>query len=103
MINGLFYFQNSVKDLIARDSFCAPEIEIFNAVKAWAVHNQDSDPSPILEVTRLPLMSMDELLNKVRPTSLVSPDSILDAIKVQTECRDMELKYRGILGTSCYI
>jgi hypothetical protein len=46
---------------------------------------------------------MQELLNKVRPTKLVSPDSILDAIKVQTECRNMELKYRGLLGNHMLI
>lgn len=89
--------QSSVKDLICRDSFCAPEIEIFNAIVLWADHNTGQDPTPILDAIRLPLMNMQELLNKVRPTKLVSPDSILDAIKVQTECRNMELKYRGLL------
>ncbi|CAG2188385.1 BTBD9 [Mytilus edulis] len=89
--------QSSVKDLICRDSFCSPEIEIFNSIVLWAEHNTGQDPTPILDAIRLPLMNMQELLNKVRPTKLVSPDSILDAIKVQTECRNMELKYRGLL------
>ncbi|KAL3875116.1 hypothetical protein ACJMK2_038050 [Sinanodonta woodiana] len=89
--------QNSVKDLISRDSFCAPEIDIFQAVREWAQHNQGHDPTPILEAVRLPLMTMPELLNVVRDTGLVSPDAILDAIKTQTESRDMDLKYRGFL------
>ncbi|XP_063426944.1 BTB/POZ domain-containing protein 9-like [Mytilus trossulus] len=89
--------QSSVKDLICRDSFCSPEIEIFNSIVLWSEHNTGQDPTPILDAIRLPLMNMQELLNKVRPTKLVSPDSILDAIKVQTECRNMELKYRGLL------
>lgn len=89
--------QTSVKDLICRDSFCAPEIEIFNAIVQWADHNTGQDPTPILDAVRLPLMNMQELLNTVRPTKLVSPDSILDAIKIQTESRNMELKYRGLL------
>lgn len=93
-----FGFQNSVKELISRDSFCAPENIIFNAVVKWTEHNQGQDPSPILECVRLPLMSMNDLLNVVRPTSLVSADSILDAIKLQTESRDMELNYRGSLS-----
>lgn len=84
--------------MISRDSFCAPEIEIFNSVREWAVNNEGQDPTPILEAVRLPLMTMHELLNQVRPTGLVSPDAILDAIKTQSECRDMELKYRGFLG-----
>nr|KAG5695211.1 hypothetical protein BaRGS_018333 [Batillaria attramentaria] len=89
---------NSVRDLIMRDSFCAEEIDIFRAVCEWAEHNQGVDPTPILEVVRLPLMSMNQLLNVVRDTGLVSSDSILDAIKLQTECRDMDLKYRGFLS-----
>lgn len=88
--------QASMRDLISRDSFWAPEIEIFQAVCNWADHNKGQDPTPILEVVRLQLMGMYELLNDVRNTGLVSSDSILDAIKIQTESRDMELKYRGL-------
>ena len=43
-------------------------------------------------------MGMTELLNVVRDTGLVSSDAILDAIKVQHQSRDMDLKYRGALG-----
>ncbi|KAK3093519.1 hypothetical protein FSP39_016697 [Pinctada imbricata] len=89
--------QSSVTALISRSSFYAPEIDIFNSVKDWADHNQGIDASPILESVRLSLMSMDELLNKVRPTGLVSADSILDAIKTQTESRILDLQYRGLL------
>lgn len=87
--------KTSVTELISRDSFCAPEIEIFTAIQRWAAENEGEDPTPILESVRLALMSMHELLNAVRETSFVSPDAILDAIKVQIECRNMELKYRG--------
>lgn len=91
----LILLQQSVKELISRDSFCAPEIEIFQSVQRWVQENSEIDPSEILESVRLALMTMQELLNNVRDTSLVSPDKILDAIKLQTECRNMELKYRG--------
>ncbi|GFR93773.1 BTB/POZ domain-containing protein 9 [Elysia marginata] len=89
--------QASMRDLISRDSFCAPEIEIFRSVCNWAEHNKGQDPTPILDAVRLQLMGMHELLNNVRQTGLVSSDAILDAIKVQTESRDMDLKYRGFL------
>ena len=87
-----------MKELISRDSFCAPEIQIFNAIREWANLNQSVDPTPILDAVRLPLMTMHELLNVVRDTNLVTADSILDAIKLQTESRDMDLQYRGFLG-----
>ncbi|XP_052263784.1 BTB/POZ domain-containing protein 9-like [Dreissena polymorpha] len=86
---------HSVKELISRDSFCAPEIDIFSSIQRWADENHGEDPTPILDSIRLSLMSMHELLNCVRETSLVSADSILDAIKMQTECRNMALKFRG--------
>lgn len=39
-----------------------------------------------------------DLLNVVRPTGLISPDQILDAIKAKNESRDMDLQYRGYLS-----
>ncbi|KAK6180857.1 hypothetical protein SNE40_008833 [Patella caerulea] len=89
--------QNSVKELIARDSFYAHELDIFKSVCEWAEFNNGLDPTPILDSVRLPLMTMTDLLNNVRPTSLVPADCILDAIKTQTESRAMDLKYRGLL------
>ena len=85
-------------DVISRDSFCAPEIDIFKAIQSWAVRNPDESTSHIISAVRLPLMSLSELLNNVRPSNLVSADSILDAIKLKNESRDMELRYRGFLG-----
>ena len=100
-----FVSQSAMKDIISWDAFCASEIEIFRAVQAWVARNPDSDASPILRAIRLPLMSLDELLNIVRPSNLLAPDFILDAIKTKTESRDMELSYRGFLGVywmSCF-
>ena len=51
-----------------------------------------------MQHVRLPLMSLDDLLQRVRPSLLVPADAILDAIKVQTESRNTELSYRGFLG-----
>ena len=55
------------------------------------------DTLGIIAAIRLPLMTIDELLNDVRASSLVCPDAILDAIKVKNESRNNELKYRGFL------
>ena len=43
-------------------------------------------------------MNMHDLLNVVRPSSLMNADLILDAIKVRSESRDTDLNYRGLLG-----
>ena len=45
----------------------------------------------ILSAVRLSLMSTQDLLKVVRPTGLVLPDVLLDAIESKTERRDTEL------------
>ncbi|XP_014668255.1 PREDICTED: BTB/POZ domain-containing protein 9-like isoform X2 [Priapulus caudatus] len=90
---------NSLHVMISRDSFCANEIDIFRAVLRWTKVNSSEKEgiSEILNAIRLPLMTLPDLLNEVRPTGLMQPDAILDAIKERVELRVMELNYRGIL------
>ena len=93
-------FQNGVRALISRDSFCAPEVDIFRAVNEWVVNNAAADEDTkksILACVRLSLLSTQDLLKVVRPTGLVPPDIMLDAIQSKEESRDMDLKYRGYM------
>ncbi|CAH2256344.1 BTB POZ domain-containing 9 isoform X1 [Pelobates cultripes] len=89
--------KGALLDIIRRDSFAAPEKDIFQALMRWSKHNPKENHTEIMDAVRLPLMSLTELLNVVRPSTLLSPDSILDAIKVRSESRDMDLNYRGML------
>jgi len=95
-------------DLLVRDSFCVTEVEIFRAVLRWWRHNYaentailsgetTNELNSVLEAVRLPLISLTELLNEVRPSHLVTADVILDALKIRTESRDSDLPYRGQL------
>ena len=79
-------------------------MDIFKAAAAWVKANSDEDVensveecSDILSEVRLSLIPTQDLLKVVRPTNLVQPDILLDAIQARTEFRDMELKYRGFL------
>ncbi len=95
------FFQPGVKAIISRDSFCAPEVGIFCAIHKWVRTNDsasEEEIASILSSVRLSLMSTPDLLKVVRPTGLVSSDVVLDAIQSRTECRDMDLKYRGYLS-----
>lgn len=89
--------KGALLDIIQRDSFAAPEKDIFQALMRWCRHNPTENHKEIMAAIRLPLMSLTELLNVVRPSALLSPDAILDAIKVRSESRDMDLNYRGML------
>lgn len=42
-------------------------------------------------------MSISDLLNVVRPTGLISPEVILDAIAANTQTKYLNLNHRGLL------
>jgi BTB/POZ domain-containing protein 9 len=57
----------------------------------------DQPKKELISKIRLPLMKLDELLNQVRESNLISSNLILDAIKLKHESADMSLNYRGVL------
>ncbi|VDO78593.1 unnamed protein product [Heligmosomoides polygyrus] len=77
---------NAVTQLIARDSFCASEIDIFCAIRDWVKARPDMQVALLYICLRLSLISQRDLLNIVRPSGLFAPDTILDAIEEVTEC-----------------
>lgn len=91
--------QSALEVLLKRDSFCAAEVEIFLAVQMWCEANQcsASQHQKILQLVRLSLMTLDDLLGVVRPSGLVSADDILDTIKAQRDAKNLDLPYRGFL------
>ncbi|XP_067097277.1 BTB/POZ domain-containing protein 9-like [Osmerus mordax] len=90
--------KTAVLTVVRRDSFAASEKEIFQALCRWCRHNgEGAATQEVMSAVRLPLMSLTEMLNVVRPSGLLSPDDILDAIKIRSESRDMDLNYRGML------
>lgn len=53
--------QSALKAIISRDSFCAPEVHIFQGVYEWVERNTDLTPEQIQEILsqiRLPLISL---------------------------------------------
>lgn len=91
--------QTALLTVVRRDSFAASEREIFQALCCWCRHNSEGPVAQeVMSAVRLPLMSLSEMLNVVRPSGLLSPDDLLDAIQTRSESRDMDLNYRGMLS-----
>ncbi|WKY10431.1 hypothetical protein Q1695_002638 [Nippostrongylus brasiliensis] len=91
---------NAVTQLIARDSFCASEIDIFCAIREWVKAHPDMQAAAVEMLTkclRLSLINQRDLLNIVRPSGLFAPDTILDAIEEQDKKRTTDLTHRGFL------
>ncbi|XP_031623823.1 BTB/POZ domain-containing protein 9 [Contarinia nasturtii] len=87
--------QDSLCTLLQRDSFFAPEVNIFNAVYDWCKNNPNADIETVVSFVRLPLMNLKQLLRVVRPCAILDPDRLLDAIEEQTTSKN--LVYRGAL------
>ena len=92
--------QVALIDLLSRDSFFAPEIEIFRAIVQWMERNNVGvdDARDLLKVVRLQLVSHSDLFNIIRPSGLYQPDQILDALHFQSEKKPQELQQRGLLS-----
>jgi BTB/POZ domain-containing protein 9 len=96
-----YLYKDSLIQLLARDSFYVDEIEIFKAVHGWIECNSDLKPDEIKDVVskiRLPLISNMDLLSVVRPTAILQPDTLLDAITVREQKKEKPLPYRGRLN-----
>lgn len=91
---------SSIKEIINRDSFCAPEVEIFKAVQEWIKHNpsvKDEEIDDIRSCVRLDLLSVEDMLTVVRPSNLYDRDRILDAIQDKYFPKASFPRYRGLL------
>ncbi|KAF1376940.1 hypothetical protein PFLUV_G00216700 [Perca fluviatilis] len=94
----LLLSKTALLTVVRRDSFAASEKEIFQALSRWCrQHEEGVDTQEVMSAVRLPLMTLTEMLNVVRPSGLLSPDDLLDAIKTRSESRNMDLNYRGML------
>lgn len=59
----------------------ADEANIFEAVKEWTRKNAGVEVDTIVNLVRLPLMTIEQLLTVVRPSKLIHSDIILNAIE----------------------
>lgn len=95
-----YLYKDSLIELLARHSFYVDEVQIFKSVHGWIECNSDLKAEEIKEVVskiRLPLISNIDLLTVVRPTGILDPDTLLDAIAVRERSKTSLLPHRGRL------
>ena len=96
--------QQAITELLSRDSFFAPELEIYHGICRWMESNE-VDPTTaksLLQVVRLQLLPIEELLGEVRQSTLYEANDILDAITMINLKKQIELNQRGFLGKRRY-
>ncbi|XP_055304267.1 BTB/POZ domain-containing protein 9-like [Sitodiplosis mosellana] len=72
---------DSLCTLLKRDSFYAPEIEIFKAVCNWSTHNPGADVKAALSTVRWSELSANDLLNVVFPSSVLDRMQLLNLME----------------------
>ena len=92
--------QAALSELITRDSFFAPEIEIHQGIVRWMQHNEvdKEQAGDLLDGIRLQLIPRRLLLSEIRHSQMFDADTILDAIDVADKLSDIKLGQRGLLG-----
>lgn len=67
--------------MLKRDTFEAPEEEIFLAVQNWSIDKSVAERDMVVAMVRLPLMAIGQLLNIVQPSGLVQDNLIHNAMR----------------------
>lgn len=90
--------------ILNRDTFYAPEVQIFVAVHNWIKKNADIvDINKVLSFVRLPLLTCDQLFDIVRPSGLVDQDKLLQSsIAIHKGLKDT-CKYSYVLFIDLFI
>ncbi|XP_055299680.1 BTB/POZ domain-containing protein 9-like [Sitodiplosis mosellana] len=80
--------------LLKRDTFYAPEIDIFKAICNWSTNKPDDDIKEALSTVRWSELSMDDYLNVVVPSNILDSTQLLNTMNRKstnktgrTQCR----------------
>ncbi|XP_026471580.1 BTB/POZ domain-containing protein 9 isoform X2 [Ctenocephalides felis] len=87
----------SLHEVLLRNSFYAPEIDIFRMVMRWCANNPEKNAEELISCVRLSLIKLKDLLTLVRPIGIVKPEKLLDAIEEKVNVPDVSLPHRGML------
>lgn len=87
--------KEAVQEILRRECFFDPKMQIFLAVWKWSKHNRNTDIRAVVSYVRLPLMDLSYLLQVVRPSDIIDPNELLDAIEAENAFK--YLKYRTAL------
>ena len=91
--------QSALVDLVSRDSFYAPEMDIYHGILQWVQSNEVDvkDAKELLKAVRLQLIPMADLLEVIRKSGFFDAHEILDAISMISQFPAINLHHRGLL------
>ncbi|KAJ3643700.1 hypothetical protein Zmor_026396 [Zophobas morio] len=88
--------QKSLITVLGRDTFFAPELEIFKSVARWCQKNNDV-AGLVVKCVRLSWLSVTEIVSTVWPSKLVDCEDLLQAIAEVVDVKPRKYKCRAQL------
>ncbi len=88
---------STVQRIISRDTFVAPEVDIFKAVVQWTAHNS-KQVDDVVHSVRLCEIPAKDLFTTVEPTKLFDESEITTALRIQIKPEFENRKPRGKKG-----
>ncbi|KAJ3663208.1 hypothetical protein Zmor_007512 [Zophobas morio] len=89
--------QKSMVNLLKRDAFPEPEIDVFNIAANWCKINKDVD-NLVIGCVRFPCLTRNEILNVVRPSKIVDDAKLLNVLTtIENNGTQKTLRFGGQL------
>ena len=88
--------------MVERDTFFAPELEIFKSVARWCQKNNDV-AGLVVKCVRLSWLSVVEIVSIVWPSKLVDCEDLLQAIAEVVDVKPREYNCRAKLCKSSHV
>ena len=89
--------QKSLIKLLERDTFFAPEIDIFKSVAQWSRNNNNTS-GLVVKCVRLSWLSVVDIVSTVWPSKLVDCEDLLQAIAEIVDVKPKVSNCRAKLG-----
>lgn len=76
--------------MLSRDTFFAPEAQIFVAVSNWYKQNCGAAIEKVVSFVRFERMNLEQLWKVVWPSGIVKPERLLPIIKDKSTSRNLQ-------------
>ena len=94
--------EQTLCQILSRDSFVIEEMSIYNTILRWMEHNSVSEAQSLLDCVRLSEIPREELVDLSEPPGRFTQAQVLNALKVQIRSEHHRMKPRGRTGKTSH-
>ena len=94
--------EQTLCQILSRDSFVVEEMSVYNAILRWMEHNSVSKAQTLLDCVRLSEIPREELVDLAQPMGKFTQGQVLDALRIQIRSEHHLMKPRGRTGKETF-